>query len=202
MHSDSQDITLLRKGELIVMTTRPPLDDNDEEGFLVIHRSNSPLENRIFTAVRPHFSTCSRREVILSSRYMKAFKKNHEDRCSTTYTAKGKKTKYLNIARYQATVNEYKRIRKWTHGDGIRTGAYLLYIREAWASGPDILIVFGMTGSIGLIWAFLVRKKFPHLLDKPVIAMSELIIGEIPERPKNLEFSLSWDVQILLARKL
>ena len=202
MAPPSPDMPLPGKGELLVMTTRPTLNNDHEDDFLIIQGSDSPLENRIITAVRPHFSACSRREVILSPRYMNAFKKNYEDRCSTTYTAKGKKTKYLNIARYQATVNKNKSIRKWTHQDGIRTGAYLLYIREAWESGPDVLVCFSMTGSIGLIWAYLVRTKFPYLLDKPVIAMSELIIGDIPDRPTDLSFTLDWDVQILLDKKL
>jgi hypothetical protein len=56
-----------------------------------------------------------------------------------------------------------------------------------------------MTGSSSFIWSYLVNRKFSHLLDKPVIAMAEIIVGNIPKHfVGEPSFSLDWDVQLLL----
>ncbi len=196
------DTSFFRKGDLIVMTTRPPLDDKEEGPHLVIRRGGTALENKIFHALREYLSVCSRRQVSLHTSFIDKFLAGYDDRSSITFTGHGKITRYFNVARYQATVDAKKRVKQWRQKDGRRTAVYLIYIGEAWKGGPDLMVSFGMTGACNLIWAYLIRTRFPQFLNSYRIVAAEILIGDIPSLPADLSFVEGWDVKILLDYKL
>lgn len=191
-----------KKGDIIVMTTRPPLDDAEEGRKHVIKRGDTDLEEKVLRALREYLPTCSRREVVLNPCYVDMFEKGYDDRCSITFTGNGKKKRYLNVARYQVTVNKMRKIRQWLPKDGCRTAGYLIYVREAWKGGPDILACFGITGSCGLIWAYRIRTSFPYLLDSPRIVMAEIMVGPIPNHPLDMSFADAWVIKVPLNHRL
>jgi len=200
-NSSTSDSFTPPKGSLIVMTTRPPLDDEDEGGHLVIGRSGTKLENDIFNSLRAYLSSCSRRQIILNSSFADKFKSGYEDRVSIQFTGHAKKTGHLNYSRYQMTVDNSKKITEWSQKDGIRTAAYFIYTGSC-DGGFDLLVSFGMTGTCSLLWSHLVRTKFPYFMDSYRICVAEMIIGGIPDAPTSLRFCEDWDVRILLHQEL
>jgi hypothetical protein len=196
------DRSSFRKGDLIVMTTRPPLNDQEEGPHLVIPMGHSALEKKIFHALSKYLSICSRRQVTLHESLLDKFESGCDDKSSITFTGHGKITRYFNVARYQATVDSKKRVKQWRHKDGRKTAAYLIYTGQAWKGGPDLLVSFGMTGACNLIWAYLIQKKFPHFLENYRIVVAEMTVGDIPDIPADLSFVKDWDVKILLDHKL
>ena len=198
---ESEDMPLLGPDDLILLTTRPALDENDLEDMKPIRRSYSRLEIKLFDALRPHLSKCSRKDVHLNVRYRNKFRKKYRDRCQIEFTKFSQRIDGINFARYLTTIDtidEGNTLVHWNKKNGIRTAGYLIYLPEAWKDGPALLSCFSLTASFSLLWSFLVKKKFSYLLDKPVIAMAEIILGNSPKQPKDLSFVLDWDVQLLL----
>lgn len=191
-----------QRGSVIVLTTRPPLDDEEEGPHLVIGRSGTQLEDDILDSLRQFLPTCSRREIILNPSFEDKFEPRFEDRISIQFAGHGKNRGHLNFARYQSTVDKRKKIREWKNKDDIRTAAYLIYTDEVWGGGPDLLVSFGMTGTASLIWAHLIRTKYPYLLDNYRIAVAEMIIGDFPDVPFDLSFSEKWKVELILNHEL
>jgi hypothetical protein len=192
----------LQKNDVIVLMTRPPLDDEEEGPHLVIRKSGSALEEKIFDSIRKYISVCSRRQVSFHPSLVSQFTAGNEDRSSITFTGHGKITQYFNVARYQATVDSRKRVKQWRQKDGPKTAVYLFNLKEIWEGGPDLLVSFGMTGTCTLIWAYLIRKRFTHFLNAPRIVVAELLIGNIPAFPPDLSFVDDWDIKIVLDHKL
>jgi hypothetical protein len=194
-----EDLSLPGKDFLVLMTTRPPLDGNELEDRKKIRRSGSLLETKLLNALRPHFRVCSRKDVYLDVGYRNEFRAGYGDRRRIEFTMNSQTMGCINVARYMTTITEEDRLITWNLKKGIRTAAYLVYLPEAWKDGPALLDCFSMTGSSSFIWSYLVNRKFSHLLDKPVIAMAEIIVGNIPKHfVGEPSFSLDWDVQLLL----
>ena len=98
--------------------------------------------------------------------------------------------------------NAKNRVNQWRLKDGSRTAVYFIYTGETWPGGPDLMVSFGMTGACNLIWAYLIRTRFPHFLDSYRIVAAEILIGNIPDQIEDLSFVEDWDVKIMLDHKL
>jgi hypothetical protein len=69
--------------------------------------------------------------------------------------------------------------------------------------GPEILLGFGMGGTIGLVWAYLLSKKHPELLEGHRFLMAELVRDNpLPSNPINLSFADHWKVEIIFDQPL
>ncbi|MEW6600675.1 MAG: hypothetical protein AB1499_06870, partial [Nitrospirota bacterium] len=132
--------SFFKKGDLIVMTTRPPLDDEEEGPHLVIRKGGTALESKIFHALREYFAVCSRRQVSLRTAFIDKFAAGYEDRSSITFTGHGKITRYFNVARYQATVDGKKKVKQWRQKDGRRTAVFFIHMDEVWKGGPSLMV--------------------------------------------------------------
>ena len=204
-HSKLEPDLPAKKGDLIVMTTRPPLDDNPSESpHLVIRRTGSPLEQSILNSLRKYFKYCSRLQVTVEDEYAQDFEPGRDDRHHILYTAHGAhiERRHFNFARYRVTTRFKDRKQLSWRPDDPRTALYLLHVKEAIEDGPDLLVSFGMTGSCGLAWAHIVRTRFPELLDGYRFVVAEMEIGAIAQTPVTLSFAEQWNTNIILNREL
>jgi hypothetical protein len=179
---------LLGAGDLLVATTRLPMDDLDVGGRRIVHRSYTTLEDKVLAAMRRWFRTCARSEVVLTDaaaavspeiarRQTTLFRLN----CDATYRT------------YGSAVRD-----EWTDfqgGEGL-TAAFLVHT-EIWPGGPKLLATFGMGGIEGLVWCYKLATEYPHLLATTPFVMAELRAGERPTTSHTMEFADSWEIEIL-----
>lgn len=189
------DESFLRPADLLVLSTRPPLDDADIHKKS-IRRSYTSLEHKVFKAVATCIPKCSRPFVELAQRLRDAFPEDKANRAYVEYRTNGRFPSYKNL-------RNFKRGR-WDKNDDSRTGAYLIYKKPAWPGGPALLVAFGMNGTQTLLWSHFLgtRGEFSKILSHPRFLMAEIEIQDIPERPENLRFADSWKVETLLDYRL
>lgn len=185
-------ISDFRPSDLLVLTTRPPLNEDDFERF-VIKLSGTPLEKSILEVARRYFKVCRRSAIVLSEEI--ASKLAHNDRGQIDFTVH-------NAACYRRYRNPYTKNReahRWRKPESTRTAAFILLDRVQ-DNGPALLNVFSMDGPGTLIWCYLLRTKFSHLLDihRYKFIMAELITTPLPHNPSSLSFTDRWDVDILV----
>src|SRR5436305_12890145 len=60
------DTSFLRPDDLLVLTTRPPLDDEKHRDHKQLKRSHTSLEEQIFETLRRYFEICARSHIRLS----------------------------------------------------------------------------------------------------------------------------------------
>lgn len=189
----------LGPSDLIVINTRPPLNDQQNLVRRPVTSSDSQLESAIHDALRRCFAVCDRACTRLVEPLTAQLKPDHADRQEITYYVYGKERSrsrgwsgaYLHLkASHQS--------RHHPPPDG-RTAVFL--IRTALKmDGPRLLNAFGMSGNMSLIWAHLLRTRYPHHLTGkgPLFFMGELVLADPPTRPLNLDFTDSWEVIPLL----
>lgn len=190
----------LKKGDVILVNNRPPLTPDMNHLLAPIVRSGSWVEDRIMDAVGRCFAVCSRDEVVLTDelaamlppRFAKRAKLKFKTRAEAEYTCRAS----------QGGVYEEIASR--------RTAGYLIYAREIWPNGPDLLCSFAMSGPMNLAWAFLITTRFAdHVL--PTGRERVLIADIIPDNARNrgrvfpewtdtLDFTSSWKVEPTLDR--
>lgn len=136
--------------DLIVLVTRPPLDDEPHDDKPV-QRSGTGLERRVLGALRTWFlEYCSRVEVRLHPRLRERLESERPDAARR------------GCIEYSQKTGAYKLT--WTHqflgvppvgreGGRLRTGGYLIFTPEGWPGGPGILAAFGMGGFETMTWA-------------------------------------------------
>ena len=136
--------------DLIVLVTRPPLDDEPHDDKPV-QRSGTDLEGRVLGALRTWFlEYCSRVEVRLHPRLRERLELKRPDAARRGCIEYSQKT-----GAYKST---------WTHqflgvppvgreGGRLRTGGYLIFTPKGWPGGPGILAAFGMSGFQTMTWA-------------------------------------------------
>jgi hypothetical protein len=166
----------LRSTDLLVLTTRPPMDDLDDGNRRPPMRSYTTLEDKVFTALRRHFQHCSRSQVIVT--------KDHAQR-------------FPRVAlRYNREFRLY-RTRREREENVTVTWAYMAYSRHAWPGGPGLLTAFGMSGMQTLAWTQRLHRQFPHLVATEPFVMAEMIWRARPDLPWSTAFADEWDVQLL-----
>jgi hypothetical protein len=81
---------------------------------------------------------------------------------------------------------------------GATYAAYLVHVPLG-KGRPGVLSVFGMSGTMTLIWAYRLSRmpEVEWALEAPSLLMAEVSLTEgIPERPATLGFSDRWNVEI------
>jgi len=182
------DMTRFTEDDLILMTTRPAMQDGiigDRRG---IPRSYTVLEDDLFKEpLGKVFDCCARSQIRLAdliasispeiaARQLMQFRQN-------------------GGAAYQAYSSRH---RDWTRVEigSTQTAAFLVYVEHAWPGGPAFLLAFGVGGTETLVWCRLLQTRFPELLCTKSFVMVELH-SEAPKQPQTLDFADSWDVRIL-----
>jgi len=198
--------------DLLVLATRPPLRDGQKKAKNAVPKSGvqtnvvrkavplgkTMMERAILEALRPCFGFCDRSRISLAKGLARQLPCGFEDRATIHFTQYLRRSPVGADAAYkflEAEDEGHEHRPPMPH----RTAGFL--IRTAlWHGGPWVLNVFGMSGNQGLIWAHLLRTRYPDLLagSGPMFFMCEIILEDIPPRPLTLKFCEAWECTPLL----
>jgi hypothetical protein len=166
----------IKREDLIVLTTRPPMDDKRQGDKKQMPQSRTHLEKMIFKACRKYFRVCARSHVELTR-------------------AVGVRCKKADFGFHQhrsARLKCYSRLGELRFTDVPRNThtmiAFLLRTKSIPEYGCDLLVSFGMGGWETLIWNRIVRTQYPQWLTRPVFVVAELDMRKIPARTRTLDF--------------
>ena len=192
-HGAKELTPLLGPSDLLVLTTRPPLND-DEFDRKYIARSGTELEKAILDAVGFYFSVCRRSYVKLSQEM--AAKLKYANRGEIEFSM------YAGdyYKRYRAPYTCSRELHRWQVPANARTTAGFVILTRLWNGGPNLLNVFGLDGASTLIWCYLLRTVYPELLtsESQRFVVAEITASPLPEVPSTLSFAKNWKVEILL----
>lgn len=188
------DDGFLRETDLILLTTRPPMNDDEIGDKKAIRRSFTELEEKLFEGpLSARFERCGRSELLLTNAAAK-ISPEIAKRQSIVFRQNGG-------ANYQSygspTTRQWQRFKSQSP----LTAVFLLYAEHAWPGGPALLAAFGMGGTETLVWCYQLATRFPHLLCTTPFAMAEMRTGVLPERPASMGFADSWEITILGAEE-
>jgi hypothetical protein len=183
------DASWLRPRDLIVITTRPPMNDHKREERRASKRSNTSIEKEVFKALRKYLTVCSRGEVVLS------------DAAAATSPEVAKRASMLFRQNNGSTYLSYgspvtREFVSFQLRDAL-TAVFLIYVEQAWPGGPGLLAAFGMAGTETLVWCHRLATEYRHLLCTTPFVMGEMRTGRIPDRPDTMDFARSWEITIL-----
>jgi hypothetical protein len=182
------DRSFLRPQDLIVMPTRPPLDDLVDGAKKYIARSFTDLEELVFTALRTIFAHCSRSQVTLTDAVVHNWPEVRE-RQNILFRQNG--GAQYDSYRALGTTTPWKRPAKGKYV----TAAYLAYIEHAWEDGPGLLAAFGIGGTETLGWcSLLASPRYRDIVCSVPFAMVEIVAKDLPPRPHTMDFSDTWEV--------
>ncbi len=210
----SRDLALsLTPRDLLVLTTRPPLNDVPYRDKRVVDQSGSWLERQLFRVFRHYFNHCSRHEVTLTDDVIRNVPEEFKNRGSLDFYMDAEATyKHSCLDGDGRKARFSKRACDEGRSHRLRSAAFLLHTPSIiWqeddgklvGNGPEILLGFGMGGTIGLVWAYLLSKKLPRLLEGHRFLMAELVRDHpLPSKPINLSFADHWKVEIIFDQPL
>lgn len=172
--------------DLLVLTTRPPLDDSRHGDKKHVQESGSHLEEQLFAECRKYLEVCARSHVRLTA----AVAKDFERADLVFHQHKGARLKsYARLGAFRNIL--VPKDVNVTIGFFLRTKSIPVY-------GCGLLACFGMGGWETLIMNRIVRTRFPDWLDRPSFVVAELSIASVPSKLVTLEFVDQIAVKILL----
>ncbi len=178
------DHSFLRPRDILLLATRPPLDDELDRTRSRLQRSHTTLEEKVFACLEQYFQHCSRAEVVLTKSLASRLPKQVAEKREVVFREYG-----------GAFCERYSGRTRRRHL--LTTITYMTFTPEAWPKGPGLLTVFGMGGPETLIWAHVLRTRFPHLVCSRSFVMAEMTEQVIPPGQLDLSFSDQWEVKIL-----
>ena len=184
------DDSFFEPGDLLVLTTRPPLDDLIDGVRGGIQRSYTTLEVTVLALLRRHFAHCSRVRVRVAERHILA-----SDEIAQMANIQFRQNGGAAID----AVLPYKSSR-WQHSRGAprKTAAYLIYEAQAWPNGPALLASFGMSGTDTLAWNTLLATRYQHLIATTPFVLAEITAPKRPAQPQTLDFLRDWEVRLMI----
>lgn len=184
----------LGPSDLLVLTTRSPLNDKKGKARSTVVPGDTAVEKEIHKALRCCFRFCDRKSIRLSAMLVEQLPAEFADRAHILF--RQYRPKNYEGADPREVMAAYKGLRGEDDGEmhdppqPDRTAVFVVRMK-LWDGGPRILSAFAMSGDVALIWAHLIRIRHQDLLlgDKPLFFMGELILGDIPPRPFTLDFA-------------
>jgi len=184
--SGKECFAFIKPQDLIVLTTRPPLDDLRHGDKRLVRQSSTHLEKQIFAKCREFLAICARSHVQLTKAVGANFKK--ADLVFQSY--KCARLKYFKGLDDLRAKNAPKNS-KIAIGFFLRTKAIPEY-------GCGLMASFGMGGRETLIWNRIVRTRYADWLNRCAFIVGEMNLARIPEAPVTLDFVDQIKVKILL----
>ena len=176
----------IRPDDLVVLTTRPPLDDLRHGDKKLVRQSRTHLEKQIFAECRKYFAVCARSHVRLTEAVAAKFKQ--ADLVFHSY--KSARLKYFQRLDALRPKNVSKKS-ELAIGFFLRAKAIPEY-------GCGLLASFGMGGRETLIWNRIVRTRFPEWVNRCAFIVAEMNLARTPATPATLDFVDHVKVKILL----
>ncbi len=187
------DDSFLKPSDILLVTTRPPMDDVYSKPRRASCPSYTMLEAKIFVSLRVCFEMCSR-DMIKLARFL-------ADRLPPKYADRAQIQFRQNQSADYRFVRSHEKGR-WKEFEGDRrTALFLIFLSEPWPNGPQLLAAFGVGGNETLFWARLLATRFRKELEirSSRFVMAEMKQGRIPRRPNDLRFVDDWEVRMLLS---
>ena len=186
------DTSFLTSADLVVLNTRPPIDDIDEGDKHSVRRSYNKFEQDIFKALKPkYFERCARSHIILSKALARQLPDGFTDRANMLFHQYGDGS-YISYGKYDAEPSQPPANQRLT-------AAFLMQIPAIWEGGPGLLAAFGLAGIETLAWNYLLRTRFRDWLDSYQFVMAEILPRRVPRKPTNLSFAEQWEVEPILS---
>jgi len=199
------DILNLNESDILLLTTRPPIDDRVHD-LRPLRKSGTALEMEIFKVLEQRcFKCCSRKEVSLRESVGRRLSTEYRNRSVIAFEVKGQDAGYRGVYGGE----RQQRYEPWTEQ---MSAGYIVHVPLG-EKGPRLLAVFGMSGTMTLLWAYRLNKLRDVLekaLSGPSFTMAEIVRpGPIPSersdskaekdaaRPVDFGFCLNWDLKII-----
>jgi len=176
--------------DLVVLTTRPPLDDKNHGDKKYLAQSHTHLEDQVFIEFRKYFEVCARSHVKLTSAVGTNVDKAHLE-FYQHHSARLKSFMRLGEFRGKKTPEDSE----IAIGYFLRTSSIPVY-------GCGLVACFGMGGWETLIWNRIVRTRYPEWLNAPLFVMAQFDMKGLPANPPTLAFADKIKVDILLEHKI
>jgi len=180
-----EHFSFIKPDDLLVLTTRPPLDDLTHGDKKHLDVSSTHLEEQVFTEVRKYLGVCARSHVQLTSvvggdfeRFDFAFYQHNNARLKYSRQLRGPRNKALKDSEIAV-------------GFFLRTSSIPVY-------GCGLLACFGMGGWETLIWNRIVRTRYPDWVSRPSFVIGQFDLKGLPARPPTLQFVDNIKMDILL----
>jgi hypothetical protein len=184
--SSKDCFSFIKPHDLIVLTTRPPLDDSKHGDKKLVRQSRSHLEKQIFEECRKYLAICARSHVQLSNAVGAKFKK--ADLVFHSY--KSARLKYYK------GLNDF-RAKNAPKKSDLAIG-FFLRAKAIPDYGCGLLASFGMGGRETLIWNHLVRTRYSEWLKRFVFIVGEFNLKRTPANPVTLDFVDHVTAKVLL----
>ncbi len=179
----------IKLDDLLVLTTRPPLDDGAHGDKKYLARSFTHLEDQVFLECRKYLAVCARSHVQLSSAVGADFEGFD----------------FVFYQHYDARLKYSRRLRKprskTPKGSEIALG-FFLRTPSIPVYGCGLLACFGMGGWETLIWNRIVRTRYSDWVRRPLFVVGQFDLKGLPENPPTLAFADKIKVEILLEHKI
>lgn len=194
---DRPSVPLLRKTDVLVMPTRPPLDD-DPDDRRSMRWSGTSLESEVRSSMRKVFSKLDRGGAVLSPEAAKLLPSAQKEFSELYFQINGG----ASIVRAGRTAKSGDKVEALPLG----TVAYLISIHNAVEAGARLLGAFAMGGVQTLLWGQILRQQ-PSLLREFIgCKTNRLLMGRFvsPEdslrypyfsyKPEELQYQLIADI--------
>ncbi|MGA9450274.1 MAG: hypothetical protein WBW41_02905 [Verrucomicrobiia bacterium] len=176
----------IKPDDLIVLTTRPPLDDPRHGDKKLVRQSGTHLEKQIFEECRKFLAICARSHVQLTKPVGANIKRAdlvfHQHKSARLKNYKG--------------LNDF-RSKNVPKKSDIAIG-FFLRAKAIPEYGCGLLASFGMGGRETLIWNRIVRTRYADWVNRCAFIVAEMNLAKIPETPVTLEFVDQVKVKILV----
>jgi hypothetical protein len=176
----------IKQDDLIVLATRPPIDDHTHGDKRRMVKSCTDLEGQIFAECRKYFGVCARSHIQLSESVAAKFER--ADLVFQVY--KGARLKSYR----PLTENRRTRIPQETD---LSIG-FFLHTKAIPEYRCGLVVSFGMGGWETLVWNRIIRTRFSEWLSKPIFVVAEMTIGKFPGKAATLDFVNKITPNILL----
>jgi hypothetical protein len=184
-----EHFTFIKPDDVIVLTTRPPLDDGAHGDKKYLARSFTHLEDQVFLEFRKYLAVCARSHVQLTS----AAGADYEGFDFVFYQHNNARLKYLRQLRGP---------RSKTPKDSEIAIGFFLCTPSIPVYGCGLLACFGMGGWETLIWNRIVRIRYPEWVSRPSFIIGQFDLKGLPTRPPTLDFADKIKVEILVNYKI
>jgi hypothetical protein len=185
----------LTERDILLLATRPPLDDKEE--IQPLRPSGSEIESLIFRVLREKcFYHCSRGNVALRPAVAENLAAGFRRRSEIEFSLRSDRVS-LATGTYRALHGrEEENSKPWNE---MMTAGYLVNVPLG-KGLPNLLAVFGMSGTTTLVWAYLLHKHSDILtqaLRQPSFTMVEIQTEGILGNPVDFTFCDGWAMQVI-----
>jgi hypothetical protein len=176
----AREFAFLCPGDLVVTTTRPPLDDVLEKGEKDrrhIDRSEDALEKAIHEDLRRFFNHLSRYGVILSSEMAALLPPEYASLAKINFHTRGKAT----ILNTELTIRG--RARTKSAPKGFNAIGIFIHLDKVNGFPCGLIASFSMGGYENLLWNRIVRLRYHQWFERPSFALALLNLPDEPPQP-------------------